>query len=346
MHQVNNRTNTNDNERTNLLQNFNEMAVKTIASKTASSSQSIKTSTSNLTPNTENPYIHDSKVLFLIEFSAGALGGVISRTATAPIDRLRTIFQVKSVEMNRNELDLKKIWMFMLQEGKWKSLWRGNLVNVLKTAPENAIRMASYEKLKTLVKKNQFKENSIQEKLACGSAAGFLATIALYPLKTVKTIMNLGKSGEFRSIYDCIYQIYSKHGTRAFYRGLIANSIAIIPSAGIDLAMYETSKQIYSKSMNKSEPSVVEKLFLGTFSSTLGNFVVYPLFFARTRLQANCSPNETTLNVLLRVWRKDGVPGWYRGFFLHILKIGPAASISYVTFEAVNKMFSINSFNS
>lgn len=334
------------NNNKSLIKNFNELAVKTIAAKTsASSSQSIRNASTPLAE--PQPYIHDQKLLFLIEFGAGALGGVVSRTATAPIDRLRTIFQVQSVDMNRSELDLKKIWMFMLHEGKWKSLWRGNLVNVIKTAPENAIRMASYEKLKVLVKKNrQLKENSIQEKLACGSAAGFLATLALYPLKTVKTIMNLGKSGEFRSISDCINKIYLKYGARAFYRGLVANSIAIIPSAGIDLATYETSKQLYSKYMNKSEPTVIEKLVLGNLSSTLGNFVVYPLLFARTRLQANCNPTETTLSVLLRVWRKDGLPGWYRGFFLHMLKIGPAASISYVTFEAVNKMFSINSFNS
>lgn len=245
--------------------------------------------------------------------------------------------------MNHNDLDIKKIWYYMLREGKWQSLWRGNLVNVLKTAPENAIRLASYEKLKKLLNKNRpNRENSILEKLACGSAAGFLATLALYPLKTVKTIMNLGNSGEFRSIADCIQQIYTKHGTKAFYRGLIANSFAIIPSAGIDLALYETLKQRYSLKMNKKEPSVVEKLVLGTVSSSVGNFVVYPLLFARTRLQSNRNPNETTLKLLSHIWKRDGLRGMYRGFFLHILKIGPAASISYVTFEGVTKMFSIN----
>lgn len=332
-----------DNKKENALLKLNTVTMKQMAAK--SSLCNIKSLKSHSPDSAQtNSFIQDQKVLFLIEFSAGALGGVVSRTATAPIDRLRTIFQVKSVEVNSNDLNIKKIWMYMLKEGKWTSLWRGNLVNVLKTAPENAIRLASYEKLKAYVSKNRaLRENSIQEKLACGSAAGFLATLALYPLKTVKTIMNLGKSGEFRSIADCINQIYIKHGTRAFYRGLVANSVAIIPSAGIDLALYETLKQRYSQYMNKQEPSVFEKLVLGNVSSGCGNFVVYPLLFARTRLQANRNPNETTCNLLLHVFRRDGFAGMYRGFLLHMLKIGPAASISYVTFEAVTKMFSIKS---
>jgi solute carrier family 25 (mitochondrial phosphate transporter), member 23/24/25/41 len=248
--------------------------------------------------------------------------------------------------MGRNELSAISVWRYMMVEGKWQSLWRGNLVNVLKTAPENAIRLATYEKLKDLISQNRaHRINSFNEKLMCGSAAGFLATLTLYPLKTVKTIMNLGHTGEFSSIIDCINKTYSKYGVRGFYRGLVANSLAIIPSAGIDLAMYETLKKKYSELKNKPEPSMIEKLILGNVSSAFGNFVVYPLFFARTRLQSNRNPHENTINVLLHVLRKDGAIGLYRGFILHALKIGPAASISYVTFESVTKIFSISSLN-
>jgi solute carrier family 25 phosphate transporter 23/24/25/41 len=114
----------------------------------------------------------------------------------------------------------------MIMEGNWAGLWRGNFVNVIKTAPENAIRLATYEKLKQLLNKNTNKKhNTFSEKLMCGSAAGFIGTLVLYPLKTVKTIMNLGKTGEFKSIADCINKLYVSHGLKAFYRGLLANSI-------------------------------------------------------------------------------------------------------------------------
>ena len=71
--------------------------------------------------------VMDHRVRFLIEFFAGAAGGAVSRTATAPIDRLRTVFQVQSVDISKNELSVRKIWDFMIIEGKWHSLWRGKL---------------------------------------------------------------------------------------------------------------------------------------------------------------------------------------------------------------------------
>jgi solute carrier family 25 phosphate transporter 23/24/25/41 len=231
----------------------------------------------------------------------------------------------------------------MIHEGKWYGMWRGNLVNVIKTAPENAIRLATYEKLKHLLNEN--KEKTFGEKLLCGSTAGLISTLVLYPLKTVKTIMNLGHTGEFNSIIDCINKIYQAHGVRAFYRGLVANSIAIVPSTGIDLAIYETLKKSYAARCDKAEPNALEKISIGCFSSTVGNFFIYPLIFARTRLQANRDSAETTVSVLARVLKRDGMRGMYRGFGLHILKIGPAAGISYYTFESVTKSFSLDSLS-
>ena len=78
-------------------------------------------------------------------------------------------------------------------------------------------------------------------------------------------------------------------------------------------------------------------------SSSFGNSVVYPLLFARTRLQSNRNQNETTINLLKQIWARDGVRGIYRGFSLHILKMAPAAGISYITFESFLKTFNIDS---
>jgi hypothetical protein len=77
-----------------------------------------------------NNDVMDSRVRFLIEFFAGAAGGAVSRTCTAPIDRLRTVFQVQSVDISKNELSVRKIWDFMIIEGKWQSLWRGKFFKI------------------------------------------------------------------------------------------------------------------------------------------------------------------------------------------------------------------------
>lgn len=324
--------------------------MKSISSSSLKQSKSclLGTSTTNKTNTNDTKItleIDNSKYKMSIEFLAGALGGIVSRTATAPLDRIKTYQQVYAIETNNaKQLKLKYIFTIMIKEGNYSCLWRGNLVNVLKTAPENAIKLMSYEKFKLMLQaKNSKNSNSLEEKFLCGSAAGFVSQFVLFPLKTVKVIMNLRQTNEYKGIFDCIYKVYKKHGIRSFYRGLIPNSIAIMPSSGIDLAAYETLKKTYSQLRNKKEPNVIERMIIGNISSTIGNLIVYPLIFARTRLQSNRNFNEKTFDLLLNIYKRDGVVGLYRGFYLHILKIGPAASLSYVTFEYVNKLFNINS---
>ena len=74
----------------------------------------------------------------------------------------------------------------MLKEGGFKSLWRGNGVNVIKIAPESAIKFMCYEQLKALIKSDTSqRELSILERFAAGSLAGGISQTAIYPLEVI-----------------------------------------------------------------------------------------------------------------------------------------------------------------
>ncbi|XP_058515754.1 mitochondrial adenyl nucleotide antiporter SLC25A23-like, partial [Ochotona princeps] len=65
---------------------------------------------------------------------AGAVAGAVSRTGTAPLDRLKVFMQVHASKTNR--LNILGGLRSMIREGGVLSLWRGNGINVLKIAPE------------------------------------------------------------------------------------------------------------------------------------------------------------------------------------------------------------------
>lgn len=94
-------------------------------------------------------------------FVAGGIAGVVSRTATAPLDRLK-VYLIAQVEVKDDAINhaksgaplkaaktagrplveaTKTLWRM----GGMRSLFAGNGLNVVKVMPESAIKFGSYE---------------------------------------------------------------------------------------------------------------------------------------------------------------------------------------------------------
>lgn len=190
-----------------------------------------------------------------------------------------------------------------------RSLWRGNGINVLKIAPESAIKFAAYEQVKRFIRGPENRPMSIFERFVAGACAGCVSQTAIYPLEVLKTRLALRKTGQYGGMIDAARKIYACEGVRSFYRGYIPNvlgnnhvtmvnffmlnflfllDLGIIPYAGIDLAVYETLKKKYLAQHTEQEaPQIWLLLACGSASSTLGQVCSYPLALVRTRLQAH-----------------------------------------------------------
>lgn len=197
--------------------------------------------------------------------AAGGVAGAVSRTFTAPLDRIKIFLQVQS-----SKASIGDSFKYMMKEGGVASFWRGNGINVIKIAPESAIKFASYEQIKRLIRQNENRPMSIYERFAAGACAGGISQTAIYPLEVLKTRLALRKTGQYKSIADAALKIFQTEGPRSFYRGYVPNLLGIIPYAGIDLAVYETLKNKYLKQYENETPSFWVLLACGSASSTLG----------------------------------------------------------------------------
>ncbi|KAL1491164.1 hypothetical protein ABEB36_011804 [Hypothenemus hampei] len=274
--------------------------------------------------------------------AAGGIAGAVSRTCTAPLDRLKVFLQVQPSRQRINDC-----LHGMVREGGVSGLWRGNGMNVLKIAPESALKFAAYEQIKRLIKGNSKEPLSIYERFFAGAIAGGVSQTIIYPLEVLKTRLALRKTGQYSSIADAAVKIYHAEGIRAFYRGYIPNILGIIPYAGIDLAVYETLKKKYLKTHSTDEqPGFWTLLACGSASSTLGQMCSYPLALVRTRLQAQVIPNSDGSATMTRAFRailqKEGLAGLYRGITPNFIKAIPAVSISYVTYEYSSRLLGIH----
>nr|SVE77400.1 EOG090X0MQF [Daphnia lumholtzi]SVE78657.1 EOG090X0MQF [Daphnia lumholtzi]SVE79288.1 EOG090X0MQF [Daphnia lumholtzi] len=115
---------------------------------------------------------------------AGGMAGAVSRTATAPLDRLKVFLQVHGLNKFGS---LAACARHMLHEGGVRSLWRGNGINVMKIAPESAIKFMAYEKLKQYIKAGSpTRDLGMYERFVAGSIAGCISQTTIYPLETLK----------------------------------------------------------------------------------------------------------------------------------------------------------------
>ncbi|XP_011690993.1 PREDICTED: calcium-binding mitochondrial carrier protein SCaMC-2-like isoform X4 [Wasmannia auropunctata] len=272
---------------------------------------------------------------------SGGIAGAVSRTCTAPLDRIKVYLQVHGTR----HCNIMSCFRYMLREGGISSLWRGNGINVLKIGPETALKFMAYEQVKRAIKAdNEARELELYERFCAGSMAGGISQSAIYPLEVLKTRLALRKTGEFAGLVDAAKKIYRQGGLKSFYRGYIPNLIGILPYAGIDLAVYETLKNTYLRTHDKKEqPAFWILLLCGTASSTAGQVCSYPLALVRTRLQAEIAPDRNTMiGVFKDILSREGIRGLYRGLTPNFLKVAPAVSISYVVYEHFRQALGVN----
>ncbi|XP_062237316.1 calcium-binding mitochondrial carrier protein SCaMC-2-A [Platichthys flesus] len=277
---------------------------------------------------------------------AGGGAGAVSRTCTAPLDRVKVMMQVYGTRTNN--MCIMSGMMQMIKEGGMRSLWRGNGVNIIKIAPETALKFMAYEQIKHLIGSDK-ETLSIVERFVAGSLAGVTAQSAIYPMEVLKTRLALRNTGQYSGISDCAKQIFRREGLGAFYKGFIPNMLGVIPYAGIDLAIYETLKNSYIErySTNSSDPGVLVLLGCGTVSSTCGQLASYPLALVRTRMQAQAATeggqNVTMTGLFRQILQSEGPTGLYRGLAPNFLKVIPAVSISYVMYEHLKTQLGVKS---
>nr|XP_026651391.1 calcium-binding mitochondrial carrier protein SCaMC-2 isoform X1 [Zonotrichia albicollis] len=277
---------------------------------------------------------------------AGGGAGAVSRTCTAPLDRLKVLMQVHA--SRSNNMCIVGGFTQMIREGGPRSLWRGNGINVLKIAPESAIKFMAYEQIKRFIGTDQ-EMLRIHERLLAGSLAGAIAQSSIYPMEVLKTRMALRKTGQYSGMLDCAKNILAKEGMAAFYKGYIPNMLGIIPYAGIDLAVYETLKNTWLQryAVNSADPGVFVLLACGTISSTCGQLASYPLALVRTRMQAQASvegaPEVTMRGLFKHILKTEGAFGLYRGLAPNFMKVIPAVSISYVVYENLKMTLGVDS---
>ncbi|XP_044484279.1 mitochondrial thiamine diphosphate carrier 2-like isoform X2 [Mangifera indica] len=249
----------------------------------------------------------------LIDSTAGAVAGAISRTVTSPLDVIKIRFQVQlepttSWALLSENMYAASKYTGMLQATKdifreegLPGFWRGNVPALLMVMPYTAIQFTVLHKLKTLAAGSSKAENHINLSpylsYLSGALAGCAATIGSYPFDLVRTILaSQGEPKVYPTMRSAFVDIVRTRGFRGLYAGLSPTLVEIAPYAGLQFGTYDTFKR-WTRAWNRSRssstssasiddtPSSFQLFLCGIASGTCAKLVCHPLDVVKKRFQ-------------------------------------------------------------
>lgn len=167
----------------------------------------------------------------LLQFTCGAMAGISSKAAVAPLERLKTIYQVHT---HGRVPSLREGVRLMWYDGGIYGLFRGNLANCIKSAPSASLKLYLFEKTKRLFAPTDDQLNATHL-FVSGAIGGCLSHSIVYPLDVIRTRLSATAMGTYNGILDCFFQMYRKEGVCSLYKGLSASLSSTLPSSGISL---------------------------------------------------------------------------------------------------------------
>ncbi|XP_062285791.1 solute carrier family 25 member 24, like [Scomber scombrus] len=267
---------------------------------------------------------------------AAGLADAVSRTVTAPIDRLKTQLQVhgsKAFSLGFQEM----------RTGGLRSMWQGNAVNVLKGTPQSTLQCLIYAQMKIYTQNRTQEALTVQQRFGLGCVSGAVVHAAFYPLEVLKVRLNLLQIGTYNGVVACVRSIYRHESLSSFYRGFKPSILCMIPYAGVECAVHQSI-------MNwaRSDPAYNSdsKLFFFSFVAfASGQITSYPLAVIRTQQQAKAFSSDSrstsgVLQGLLGIYERRGIRGYYNGMGASFVRAIPCALINYTLTRKFEDLFS------
>jgi solute carrier family 25 (adenine nucleotide translocator) protein 4/5/6/31 len=281
----------------------------------------------------------------------GGISAAISKTAVAPIERVKILLQVQDAS---RQITAEKKYKGILdcfarvvkEQGFW-TLWRGNFVNVIRYFPTQALNFAFKDTFrKYLCPFDPKKEMGkfFLGSLASGGAAGAASLMVVYPLDFSRTRLaaDVGKVAnerEFSGLANCIMKICKADGLLGLYRGFSISVFGIIVYRGFYFGGYDWGKQYIFKDFKNANPFAL--FIFAEVNTALSGFCSYPIDTVRRRMMMESGRKvrlyNNTFDCIRKVFKEKGIRAFYKGALSNIFR-GTGGALVLVFYEKIQKL--------
>jgi len=192
-------------------------------------------------------------------FVLSGCAAVISKTASAPIERVKLMIQnqdemVKAGRLEKPYTGPIDCFNRVVKEEGFRYLWRGNVANCIRYFPTQALNFMFKETIKQTFKANKNDSYGVLfgKNVASGGAAGALSLLFVYSLDYARTRLandaKVSKKGsgerQFNGLFDVYRKTIQSDGVAGLYRGFVISCVGIVVYRGFYFGLYDTVRPL------------------------------------------------------------------------------------------------------
>jgi len=285
----------------------------------------------------------NTPINFLIDFTMGGVSAAVSKTAAAPIERIKLLIQnqdemIKSGRLATPYKGIAECFSRVIAEEGFASLWRGNLANVLRYFPTQALNFAFKDQFKRMFGYSQAKDGYwkwFAGNLASGGAAGACSLLFVYSLDYARTRLandnkaaKKGGERQFNGMIDVYRKTLATDGIQGLYRGFNISCVGIIVYRGLYFGMYDSLKPVLLTGNLKD--SFLAAFALGWCITTGAGLASYPIDTIRRRMMMTSGEAvkyKSSMHAFRVIIEKEGVKSLFKGAGANILRAIAGAGV-------------------
>jgi len=285
---------------------------------------------------------------FIIDWLTGGISAAVSKTAVAPIERVKLLLQVQdaSKTIEKKYTGIIDVFVRVPKEQGFLALWRGNLANVIRYFPTQALNFAFKDTYKNMFMKGVDKKKDpwkfLFANLASGGAAGATSLFFVYPLDFARTRLaaDVGKKGsrEFNGLVDCLAKIAKSDGPIGLYRGFFVSVQGIIIYRAAYFGCFDTIKAMVStdpKNMNFFMTWAIAQVV-----TVCSGILSYPWDTIRRRMMMQSGRADimykNTWDCAVKIVKNEGLKAMYKGALSNVFR-GTGGALVLTIYDEIQK---------
>jgi len=273
---------------------------------------------------------------FAVDFAMGGVSAAVSKTAAAPIERVKLLIQnqdemIKAGRLATPYKGIGDCFSRVIKDEGFAALWRGNLANVIRYFPTQALNFAFKDYFKRMFGFNAAKDGYwkwFAGNLASGGAAGALSLLFVYSLDYARTRLandakaaKKGSERQFNGLIDVYRKTLKSDGLAGLYRGFNISCVGIIVYRGLYFGIYDSVKPVLLQGTMKD--NLLASFLLGWCITIGAGLASYPIDTVRRRMMMTSGEAvkyKSSMHCFSEIIKKEGPKSLFKGAGANILR--------------------------